>query len=419
MTSLRPACVVAICAAAVPTVMTGQTYETGGIQLTFGAALGVEATDNVEFTATEPQARVTPYAGLTFGLLTATPASSFAIDAAADVRRAAADGDVTIASPRLSTRYDRSSANATLNLSASVQSNDLSQQDVAVFDPFTGLAGFITGDATRRATTVSGSLTWGQTTRATYGIGATYVDNAYTGGTATGPDGTGLEDNSRLTLDGTASFDLTKAAQLRTSLRYSIFETPQAADRSETLTLSTGISIDRPLGPLTADIAITDLDEGQEYSLSLGRSLALPAGAVSGEVGVTRTFDDQILLTAQVSARRELPNGSLSFDLSRQVSSLNEQDTSQVTTQVSGSYDRALTPLTSLQIGFDLAEAKDVGSDATSLSTALQASVSRALTEDWAAQAGYRYRSVDDTPGDTAQSNTVFVELRRTFVTRY
>ncbi|SHF86740.1 hypothetical protein SAMN05444339_11730 [Loktanella atrilutea] len=419
MTSLRPACVVAICAAAVPTVMTGQTYETGGIQLTFGAALGVEATDNVEFTDTGPKARVTPYAGLTFGLLTATPASSFAIDAAADVRRAAAGTDVTIASPRLSTSYDRSSANATLNLSASVQSNDLSQQDVAVFDPFTGLTGFITGDATRRATTVSGSLTWGQTTRATYGIGATYVDNIYTGGTATGLDGTGLEDNSRLTLDGTASFDLTKAAQLRTSLRYSIFETPQAADRSETLTLSTGISIDRPLGPLTAGVAITDLNEGQEYSLSFGRSLALPAGAVSGNVGVTRTFDDQILLTAQLGARRELPNGSLSFDLSRQVSSLNEQDTSQVTTQVSGSYDRALTPLTSLQIGFDLAQAKDVGSDATSLSAGLQASVSRALTEDWAAQAGYRYRSVDDTPGDTAQSNTVFVELRRTFVTRY
>lgn len=418
MKPFGPAYLVAMCTIAVPTVISAQSYETGGIQLTFGAALGLEATDNSDFMATETQTRIAPYAGLTFGLLSATPASSFGIDASAEVRESVSDDSIKIATPRLSTRYDRSSANATLNLSASAQITDLSQENGGIVDA-SGLSGSITGTATRRATTASASLIWGQTSRVTYGFGTSYVDNTYTGGTATGLDGTALDDNRRLTLDGMVTFDLTKATELKTSLSYSVFEATDTADQSETVILNTGISIDRPLGAVTADFAIADLDAGQQYSLSFGRSLALPAGVASGTIGVTSDSENQIALTATVSARRDLPNGSLSLDISRQVSSLNEQDTSQLTTQISTDYSQALTSLTTLQVGLDLVQTEDVASNKTSQSTGLEASVSQTLTEDWAADAGYRYRSVDDTPGDTAQSNTIFVELRRVFVTRY
>ena len=395
-----------------------QGYETGGIQLTFGAGLGIEATDNADLASSDARSRISPYAGLSFGLLTTTRASSFAIDADTDVRLDAGEEGIEVAAPRLSAAYDRTSADATLALSASLQRTDLSDETVAVVDD-TGLAGFVTGDATRRAATASAALTWGRTTRVTYGIAATLEDNSYSGGTATGLDGTALDDNRRLTLDGSAALSLTRAAVLRVGLGYSLYETQDPADDSATLTFSTGLTIDRPLGAVSADLAVTDLDDGQEYSLSVGRALDLPGGALSGSLGVTRTVDDRVAVTGQVAARRDLPEGSLSLDLSRQVSSLNEQDSTQLTTQVSANYTRALTRLTTMQLGFDLAQAEDVASGSESLSTGVQARLSRTLTPDWTADAGYDYIRVSDTLGDTAQSNTVFVELRRTFVTRY
>lgn len=413
----------ALCSTAYPVMTVSQTYETGGIQLTFGTSFGLEATDNEDLDSDgAAQSSLDAVTGLSLGVLSATPIASFAAGATGELRYIGAQGEIEIESPRLTTAYTRSSADAQLALSASVQQTDLSRGDIPVTDD-TGLAGFVTGFVTgtaqRQAAVANGSLTWGLTSRASYGLSVKYEDVTYSGGVATSLGGDTLVDSQRLTLGASTQLDVTQAAQLNAGLTYSRFDEDGVSDTSDTLSVSAGLSIDRPLGPVTATVGVTDTDDGQRYSLSVGRSLELPLGPLSGQIGVTRDADGDTALTAQVSARRDLPTGALNVGLSRDISILSEQDSSQLTTQLSLDYSRDLTPLSGLQIGFDLAQAEDTDSTDRSVDATLGATYSRALTKDWSADLGYQYRYLDDAVDDTATSNTVFMALRRNFVTRF
>jgi hypothetical protein len=408
----------ALYGAAAPAALMAQAYETSGIQLTFGTSLMIEATDNKGLRADDKESSLNPVLGLSFGLLTATPTSSFGFNADSEIRSSVNTDNLGVASPLLSTTYARKSANAALDLSASVQKTDLSRNDAPVVDS-SGLVGFVTGTATRRAAVADAALNWGLNSRVSYGLSGQMSDVTYSGGVANGLNGSSLTDNRRVTLGGTAQLDLTKATQLNTGLSYSRFDDDGVPGSSDTVTATVGLSIDRPLGAVTATLRATDTDEGQRYGLSVGRTLNMPLGPVSVEIGVTTTLNGDTALRGAVSASRTLPTGTLSFALTRDVSSLNEQDSERLSTQLSLGYSRELSPLSELQVAFDLAEVEDMFSNARSLDANLGATYSRTLMKDWSASAGYRYRYLEDTPGDTAQSNTVFLELRRSFVTRY
>ncbi|MCF7702189.1 hypothetical protein [Loktanella sp. M215] len=415
----KPLCCLVMGAVAVPAILAAQSYETGGIQLTFGTTFRLEATDNKGLRAdADKSGSLDAVAGLSFGLLTATPASSFAVNASGEARAGTSADASGITAPRLSTAYNRSSADSTLDLSATFSQTDLSRNEAVVADDI-GLAGIVTGTAIRRAVSARAGLTWGLTSRISYGLSAAVDKVTYTGGSATGLDGTALQDNRRLTLGGTSELDLTKAAHLTLGLSYSIFDEDGARDTSDTTTLTTGLSIDRPLGTVGATLGVTDSNAGQRYSVSAGRTLALPSGTVSGQIGVSLSDRGSTALIGSIGASRDLPDGALNFELSRDVSVQNEQDSEQLTTQLSLAYTRSLTPLSGLEVGFNLAQVEDTQTTRQSQDATLGATYTRSLTPDWSAAAGYSYRYAKDDPGVTARSNTVFLQLRRSFVTRY
>ncbi|MBU2360890.1 MAG: hypothetical protein KKB02_18475 [Alphaproteobacteria bacterium] len=422
MMSLRhakPLALLAVGAVALPLGLVAQSYDTGGIQLTFGTTFGLEATDNKNLRADRVKTgSLDAVTGLSFGLLTATPASSFAINAGGQARAGTNTDGVEMTTPRVSTAYTRSSADTALNLSAAFSQTDLSRNEAIIADDI-GLAGIVTGTATRRVLSAQAGLTWGLTSRVSYGLSAAVDKVTYSGGFATGLDGTTLRDSRRLTLGGTSELDLTTAMHLSAGLSYSLFDADGAVNTSDTTTLSTGLSIDRPLGAVSSTFSVTDSNTGQRYSLSIGRKLALPGGGLSGQIGVTGSDTGDTALIGSISATRDLPTGALNFALSRDVSLQNEQDTERLTTQASLGYTRSLTPLSGLELGFDLAQIEDTRTAGRSRDATLAATYTRSLTKDWSAAAGYTYRYAKDDPGVTARSNTVFVQLRRSFVTRY
>ena len=72
-----------------------------------------------------------------------------------------------------------------------------------------------------------------------------------------------------------------------------------------------------------------------------------------------------------------------------------------------------------LNAHLDAVQARDFETDAESFDTTLDILYSKGLTKDWIGDAGYSYRYIEDTPGDMAQANTVYLLLRRKFVTSY
>ena len=183
--------------------------------------------------------------------------------------------------------------------------------------------------------------------------------------------------------------------------------------------LSNDLTIERPRGNLTFGFDITDTPEGSRVGATVGRSLAYPLGIVSGRLGLTRGSNGETFINGGVNLTRALPNGNLNFDLARTVRSGSLEDTEQLSTSLRVGYLRELTPLSSLSVDFNWAEVEqtDAGTDTTSAS--IEASYRRELTQDWGINVGVRRLFQDDGVSASRNSNEVFLNLRRSFLTRF
>jgi len=404
--------------AALPLASHAQSYETGGIQLTFDNAISFSATDNEGPRTTDGEPNFTALYTPSFNLLTETPNSSLGLEAAGNLRYGTASGNIGVTAPRLNGQYRTSSANAGLELTGQFRQRDLGEEKFAIRDT-ADRTDFVNGTATRQNTALEANVDWGRASLAAFGLSARLNQTTYNSGNASGLNGNSLSDNKRLTLGASTQLDLNQALQLHGALGYSQFEDDTSVDDSETYTLSTGVSLDRPLGALSTEITVTDSPGGQRYGWTAGRTLDLPLGPVTAQLGAMALPQDETVLIGSLSALRTFAASALNFELSRDVSSLNEQNSERLTTQVLVGYTRALTRDTDFQVSLDAVHARDIATDSESFDATFDAIYSRALTPDWTGDMGYSYRYLEDTPGDSAQANTIYVSLRRKFVTSY
>jgi hypothetical protein len=310
------------------------------------------------------------------------------------------------------------SANAGLKLIGRFRQMDLDEEKFAILYGADS-TDFVNGTATRQNTALEANVDWGRASLAAFGLSARQNQTTYSSGDASGLNGSSLSDNKRLTLGANTQLDLNQALQLHGALGYSQFEDDTSVDDSETYTLSTGVSLDRPLGALSTEITVTDSPGGQRYGWTAGRTLDLPLGPVTAQLGAMALPQDETVLIGSLSTLRTFAASALNFELSRDVSSLNEQNSERLTTQVLVGYTRALTRDTDFQVSLDAVHARDIATDSESFDATFDAIYSRALTPDWTGDMGYSYRYLEDTPGDSAQANTIYVSLRRKFVTSY
>ena len=409
-----------ISAVAVPLWAQQTTPELRGIQLRFDLDIGIESQTNRTLDVTDPGTTTEARTGLTVGVLSATRNERFAFDLGGEVR--GLDGPTSdesgFVNPFAFLSYDRSSASSRLSLSGSVRESDLNN-DGFEFDEDTLAFTFVEGSATRRTSNLSAEMNFRDDAPFGYGVLARYRENTFSSGLATGVTGSTLNDTERLTFGVTARFEFNEVTRLNSALTYASFEEDNVAGTRETWTLTNDLTIERPRGNLTFGFDITDTPEGTRVASNVGRSLAYPLGIVSGRIGLTRGASGETFINGGLNLTRELPNGNLNLDLARTISSGSLEDTEQLSTSLRVGYLHELTRLSSLSVDFNWAEVEqtDAGTDTTNAS--IEATYRRELTQDWGMNAGVRHRFPDDGVNGSTNSNEVFLNLRRTFLTRF
>lgn len=401
-----------------------QSTEGGGVVMRFGVTLGVSAETNRALTIGGGDSSTDAFANLSFGILSQTRTQRLSFDLSGQLlavnTSSTAFIDEGLVSPSAALRYSLTAKASQLNLSARLNETDLSRSNVLIDDDNDGNFDIVSGDATRRQAVLEARYDWNLISRARFGVFARYTDVSFTNGSATGLDGTSLNDTQRLTFGASAALDLTTAITLNSSLTYSSFEQDDVEGSSETVSLNNSLSIARPLGNINIGFGATNTEAGTRYNTSIGRSYATLRATYTGQIGATRDVSGDLALTGAVGVVYPLPRGALNFGLSRDVSSTNDQDAERLNTQVNFGYQQALTPLSGFAVNALWAETQDTSDDGISLSNAtVSATYNRTLTKDWNMNTGLRHRFTRDSELGTARSNEVFFNLSREFVTRF
>jgi len=410
-------------AVAVPLWAQQTTNAPRGIQLRFGVALGLQSQSNRGLDVSNPGGSSEASMDLSLGVLSETRTQRFSFDLGGTLRNisgpsSASSGFVT---PSAAISYDRNSASARLSLSATMREAELGDNSFD-FDTATSETTdftFVDGTATRRTTNLSARLDWRDDAPLGFGVFARLNDNSYRGGTATGIDGSSLNDSQRLTLGVSARFDINEATRLNTSLSYGRFEENGVAGSRGTWTLNNDLTIDQRDGGMTFGFDITDTEDGTRVAADVGRSLEYPLGIVSGRLGITRGVSGDHFLTGGLRLTRALPRGNLNFDLSRDITSGSLEDNEQVNTTLRVSYLHELSPVASLNLSANWAEADQTSTGIETSSASITATYRRELSPDWGMNVGLRHRFQDDGRNGSARSNELFLNLRRDFLTRF
>lgn len=387
-------------------------------RLQFDLSSGLEVNDNPRFVADPGEGGVSASGRLGLTLADETPLSGFVL--AADVAlRAGLSGDVErgldAPSRKLRFDYDRRGALAELSVSALADDSRIDFLrplsdfiDDGVFTPPDDIED-LTGTGWRRQLSLDALLTAGRGGPVTwsFGLGTRRIDYRET----TDPD---LTDNRRDYADLGLGFDLTGALRADVGLRYEVFT--DADQDEETLTLRTGLQLDRPDGALRLRFSVADVADGTRLTLQGGRRIERPWGSIDADLGATRDEDGNANLTGTLRLAYALPQGEITASLNRAVVS-GEDAAAELRTTAALGLSRTLTPRASMSLGLNWisSEAAATGTDFASLGLGY----SYALTEDWGLSLGYSHRMRDEDGTGRATQNAVTLSLTRSFATGF
>ncbi len=399
----------------------GLAQDGGGVLLRFGLEQRFEATENESLSAVSAGTTTQATTRLSFGLTSDTGISQLSFNASGLLRAAnrpgATGNSLDFDDPQLSFRYSRSSANARLNVGAFLRQSDL--EFLRPLSDFTDPTGVIvlppdlsdlTGTGTRRSTGVNAALIWGEDGPWGYGLTADINKLDYIN--TTDPE---LINNQRITLGSNLRFALSDATEATVSLKFSRFDdaAPASAAR-DTLSLALDLDHAMPAGSLTGSLTAERTEDGTRLGFRVGRTLELPRGSLSASLGVTRDTTSQTRLTANLAWQQELPRGQISASLQRSVAAgANDADT--LVTALTVGYEQGLTPVSSINLNMTYADSTVTATDQSTRNASLSATYTHSLTEDWNLDLGYTHRLRDQTGAAAADSNSVFLVLKRNF----
>ena len=389
--------------------LAGIAQETGGLRLTFGIAFRAETTSNLALES--PAEGRTSQIGtrLSFGLFDETRVGSLSFQASGFLRALDGPGgtETGFETPDLRFAWNRSGARSTLGVTAFLREADLDTLRGLLIDPETGNVTPLSGEGTQRQTggdivyTFGAGEPWGLT------LSAGLTDTTY-------QDAPGEVDNLRTRAGATLRFALDPATEATFGLRHSTYKEDGAA-RSDTLRAELGLARSLPLGNISATFFAEDTEDGTRTGLSFGRSVDLASGGqLTYSLGATRGASGNTNLTGALDWTRPLPRGSLSLGLRRSVAS-GDGDAETLATSLNLGLSQNLTPQTALSIGLNAAEAEETATGDTTRTATLNAALTHELPRDWALEGGYTHRIREEEATPRATSDTIYLELRRTF----
>jgi hypothetical protein len=187
-------------------------------------------------------------------------------------------------------------------------------------------------------------------------------------------------------------------------------------DQSRGLTGSLGLEQALPNGTASVTLASDRDSLGTRQVLSFGRSLALPLGTLAVSAGVSARSGESATLVGSLNYAHALPADRFAVDLSREVT-LNADDAEVANTVLGLSYTHQINEISQFGLSLDILATGSAGSGTVDEATrqTLSATYSRDLTADWRLTAGYELRNLDKSSTGTADSNSVFLTVSRSF----
>lgn len=390
----------------------------GGVQLSFGLSQRVELTENRALNVVSAGSTLQTVTGLSFRLTADTPNSFLRFDTSTSldgIRNPDGTSDFDILTPRLSLSYGQNARNASFDVSASYD-----ESDIAFLRPltdFTDSSGVIVlpddlddlnGTGLRRNTDLRGRLSFGDAGPLGLTLRAGYSDTNYVR-----TSNANLTDFNRLSLGADLRVDINAVTSARIGTSWSRFEDETASDRI-TRGVNAGIDITRPNGILGATVSFTEGADGSRSALAVSRSLDLPRGTLSGSLGLSRDSGGQIRLNGGLRYSQQLPNGQFTLGINR-AASVSSSDIERITTSVSLGITHQLNALSGVSADFNLVDNQDAASNLSVVTASLALNYNRQLTPDWGLTAGYRHDLRDAETSGSANSNSIYVQLGRSF----
>lgn len=390
--------------------LTPALAQEGGVLLTFGIDQGLRSESNPGLATPAAATRQTARTTLSFGAVTETRSQRLAFSAQGVLVTGdgATDG---LAEPSASLSYQRESVNSLLRLTASLREQEVDALDFFLDTDETDavIITAVAGTGTQRRIGYGAFLEFGREAPFGGSLSINRAETEYTGTT----DPT-LIDSTRDTLRLSLRFALSEATEITATASQSRLDEVGAAATSTTDSLSLGLAHDLPNGQLTAEASLTDTAAGQRESLSIGRSFDLARGQLTARLGLSSQATGGSALTGSLAWAQDLPNGKLSFNLTRSVTG-DARDSETRLTRLNIGYSRDLSPRLTGSLNMGLQDSQDTATATRTRTTNLSANLVYALTEDWGLDLGATHRIRDRDASPRADSTTFTLSLRRTF----
>lgn len=408
------------------------------------------ADSNADLDAVSPGTTVTLAEILSLSITSETRSQvlAFSLGGALEAEKEPGGGRSSgFADPSMRLSYMRDSANARFDFSAdyrstdvsdAVSSDELTPEDLIVdrgslrtYGASVGLTYGIGGPLELGVTAATSVEDYSNTTdpdlidstRNTFGASADLRFSPVTSGraevdvTQLDEEGTGSSDRDTTRYSFSLTHDLRRGLTASGDVGYSETDITEAGVRSTEDSVFGGLGLRQELtnGAVTGRVWFDKRsDDPDRVSLRVGREIDLPDGALSGGLTLTRATGSDVGFLADLNYTKELPRGSLNVALSQSVTTDDDGDDVQLSS-LSVGYLQEINSLSRLSLAMDVSRSEDAGEGTVTGRTraSFSATYSRELTADWDLNVGYRRRQTDETGGEKAESDAVFLNLSR------
>lgn len=430
----------------------------GGLQMTLGVEQRFEAGDNLSLEVPSTGSSAVATTKLNFTALTETRTQKLKFVLGGALRGGDVADDVAtgFVDPRIGLGYSRTGANALLSFGASYRESDVSfnrslsdfeneDGDIELPEDFENLNEFGTRHTTRANVRVETGLhapvgfvfyadgantTYSDTSatstlddyyRAAAGatvlfrfseITTAFIDAKYDRYTS---ENAANEDRRTTSISVGADHAISSTTQLIASLGYSKTDTEEFGLTDTQEGVIGGLDWVRQLanGSVNSSLDVEQNQNGRRSTLLFGRMMNLPLGSLSYDIGVTESdsFDPNVV--GGLRWQQELPTGDMFARVDRRIAT-NSDDDERLLTTVAVGYSYDITQLSSIDFNASFGASEfDNANDVER--TDFSVSYSHEIARDWRLNAGVRYRIRDEQTVGTAESQSVFVSLRRDF----
>ncbi|PXW72224.1 hypothetical protein C7964_101333 [Loktanella sp. PT4BL] len=392
-----------------PLAASTQEAEPGGVFFTFDWGQTFIGSTDRDLETTEAEDGFESVTDLSFGAVTETRTQrlSFDLDTTFSLTEDEFADEGLVA--RLA--YTRNSADASFDFALEGRREDIAfLRDASDFINDEGVIVLpddfddLTGTGFRNETTVSVGFTWGDTAPVGYSLSGSQTRLRYEDASAT------LLDNDSSTIALGLRLNINEVVTSNIGLSYTQSE-DIGEPATETTTLSGALTFARPLGALTTGISVSRDEEDETFwAATVARDYALPNGSLRGELGVVEDEFGDIRVTGGIAFSYPLPAAEITLSADH---SLDPGD-DRATTTFSANYLQELSPVTSMQVGFDFGQTSDPDGGDVLATGSLSASYGYSINEFWQLNVGASFDFRED-DGVRTDSTSIFLALDRQF----